>query len=144
MATTREYCQTVEELVAKAAELAAAIGGENAYKVDRLIQSYQSMFDRFCPFEVGSRVKLTKTPTGWLGRGHFLVADAVATVAFADYYGDLFRFQLCFDAESWFGQDGLVHFVDPNRRGLFLFAEDFISSVDFDTVCPIAARLGAT
>lgn len=91
-----------------------------------------ALFDRFCPFKVGDRVRLTRTPEittekswGWIGSKHFLMKGALATVADVDYRADgkCFEYLLKFDDDSWIDRDGIKHLQNDGDRALFTFFE---------------------
>jgi len=57
-----------------------------------LIEKYESMFNKYCPFKVGEKVVLTETPEitdtvrwGWRGYKHLLIKGAIATIKSCDY-----------------------------------------------------------
>jgi len=91
-----------------------------------------------CPFSVGDRVRLTKTPEitqekawGWMGAKHFLVEGAVATVADREFHNGMFRFGLKFDDDSWINHhDGVVHPREEEKRGLYFFGEKSIERLE--------------
>lgn len=93
------------------------------------LQTALTIFDR-CPFKVGDRVQLTKTPVineaeswGWMGFKHFLVEGALATVQARSFYKGKFRFDLCFDDESII-DSYTKEVVKSNKKGVFVFYED--------------------
>ncbi len=110
---------------------------EFAYKQQRLQQIFELLFNRFCPYHVGDRVQLKKTPiiedrSGWQCAKHFLVEGAKASVRYRDYAPkeNLFVFYLIFDDASWIDTYGTIHMTEPNKRGLFCFPEDFLEPTD--------------
>jgi hypothetical protein len=106
-----------------------------SWKLERVIKSYQQMYERFCPHKVGDRVILIKTPEigpesrpGWLGSKHFLIAGAVATVSSADFNDGNFVFGLEFDDDSG------IHFQTGERiasetNGVYHFADNWVESL---------------
>lgn len=90
-----------------------------------------ALFERFCPFKVGDKVKLTRTPEitetkawGWMGSKHFLVKGAVATVREIDYRSEsnCFEYWLEFDNDSFI--NSITKEVVPIvARKLFVFLE---------------------
>ena len=115
------------------------VRGEYRYKLDFILKTYVSLFDRFCPFKVGDRVQLKQAPEiskdvawGWLGAKHFLIVGAVATVTSLDYRGSSFLFGLKFDDESFIGLGDKLQLVEEDRRSIFMMSENFLerSSID--------------
>ncbi len=76
-----------------------------------MVDSYVSMYKRFCPFKIGDRVELladtdTSNAPGWDHCKHFLIKGAKATVMDRGYHKGYFSFDLSFDDESWL-KDGV-------------------------------------
>lgn len=101
-----------------------------------VLENANSIWQR-CPFKVGDRVMLTKTPDinpqtswGWMGAKHFLVQGAKATVEEREFYNGQFRFGLFFDDESWIDHRGILRPVD--RKGLYCFGESWLASANYD------------
>jgi len=70
---------------------------DTLYHLDELVKTHQEMFERFCPYKVGERVKLSKTldirpDSGWYGSRHFLIEGATATVIQTNFRDGLFCF----------------------------------------------------
>jgi hypothetical protein len=89
-------------------------GGPFSFYLRELAASYNLLMERFCPYKVGSRVQLAKTPNiteqtapGWMSCRHFLVKGAKGTVNKA-YCGEGgFYFYVEFDDDSW---------IDPHTK----------------------------
>ena len=114
MTNTLEYAEYLNAVKTKASELDNLLSNEFGFKLNKVLQSYASLFNRFCPYKVGDRVQLKEDldipqGSGWYGGKHFLVKGASATVkTCGDYRNDLFGFELEFDNESYIDQHGEV------------------------------------
>lgn len=133
--TIADYANELNEFYCKIQDLQKAIPSEFGYKLNSVLSSYSEMFSRFCPFKVGDRVRLTKTPaiergSGWYGSRHFLVEGAIATVKGCDWKKGKFVFDLEFDNESWVDSEGRIQSIAPERRHVFGFGEDWVVSTD--------------
>jgi len=112
------------------ATIATACGGSLNYGIDKVVESYLSMYDRFCPFKEGDRVMLCKTPDlsnapGWQHCSHFLKRGAGAAVCSRGYHNGKFTFQIIFDDESWVNSHtGTETPVEVDKRHQFRFSED--------------------
>jgi hypothetical protein len=85
VSTINDYATELNDFYSKIKDLEKAVPSEFGYKLDAVLTAYHEMFSRFCPFKVGDRVQLKKTPkidkgSGWSGSQHFLVEGAIATV----------------------------------------------------------------
>lgn len=103
--------------------------GDFMFGMDEIVKTIRSMFDRFCPFKVGSRVELTRTPeigdnSGWRGCKHFLIEGAAATVRERGYRDGKFTCDLMFDDETWIDRDGGKH--QPREKHVFMFDESWV------------------
>lgn len=130
MAEVEKYAQDLLELVGYAEEfkskVSRACGGSFKWGVNQVIDSYLSMFERFCPFSVGDRVELindvkVEEGSGWWGCKHFLVRGAKATVRERGYSNGKFSFHIEFDRETWMDREGNEHPV--TRKHIFHFSE---------------------
>jgi hypothetical protein len=138
MADTEKYAKDMQSLIEQVRALDKALtDSEYGFKLTELIDAHGSLFDRFCPFKVGDRVRLTKTPEiskkiawGWLRGKHFLVAGAKATVTSRGYRGDAFCFGLVFDDESWIDGDGRLNPMD--RPSVYTFSEYSVEGVNVE------------
>lgn len=104
------------------------------YKIRRLTKNFAELYDRFCPYQPGDRVQLSKTPeialgSGWWGSRHFLIEGAIATVQSTDFGDGLFNFGLVFDDDSWINSAGEVVPAEPEKRLLFYFSENWLIPV---------------
>lgn len=117
--------------------------GPSDYYFDKLEIMQRMLFDRFSPYKVGDRVRLTRTPEiteekswGWLGSKHFLIEGATAVVREIDirkYKSDdsgKFVYGLHFDNESWVDKDGQINMIADDRRALYTFGEDWLERAD--------------
>lgn len=143
METTHKYVQSLvaasEKIDQIEKDINDLVGGRYRYKLEFILKTYTSLFDRFCPFKVGDRVQLKTTPEiskdvawGWLGAKHFLVEGAIATVVTADYRDDSFEFGLQFDDDSWVDRSGNLRLVEIERRGIFWFGETYLTPLTID------------
>ncbi|RUR74888.1 hypothetical protein PCC6912_50660 [Chlorogloeopsis fritschii PCC 6912] len=133
MGTTLDYVLQLKEVYQKVADLEKSLPNNLGYILNSVLGSYENLFNRFCPFKVGERVVLTKTPeidkeSGWYRGKHFLVEGAIATIKNRDYYQNKFVFYLEFENESWIDSNGEIHLYDPERRHHFAFSEDFVGN----------------
>jgi len=132
MTDTLEYATYLNAVKTKASELDNLLSDEFGFKLNEVLQSYTSLFNRFCPYKVGDRVKLTKTldipkGNGWYGSKHFLVEGAIATVNNCGYRGDSFSFGLKFDDETWI--DMYENIKPVTAKHLFYLSENLIERV---------------
>lgn len=146
MGTTHEYAKSLITASAKIEQIEkdvnSLVGGEYKYKLNTLVKSYTDLFDRFCPFKIGDRVRLTAAPEiskkvawGLLSYKHFLIPGAIATVSSLDFCEGLFSFGVVFDDESWISSlsGKLQHYVEPADRHAFLFSEKFLELLPDDS-----------
>lgn len=97
----------VEEYAKQVIDIVDLINDVNKQVID----SYLSMFNRFCPFRIGDRVRLIKTldispDSGWYHHRHFLTKDSPGTVVERGYSDGRFTFYVTFDNETWIDSDG--------------------------------------
>jgi len=129
MSNTLEYAKRLSDIKNKVSELDSLLDNEFGYRLNQVLESYASLFDRFCPYKVGDRVQLKETPdipkgSGWYGSRHFLIKGAIATVKALEYRDDLFCFGLEFDDETWIDMHGEVKPV--SAKHLFYLSENWI------------------
>ena len=135
MTDTLEYVAYLNAVKAKASELDNLLSNEFGFKLNEILQNYASLFNRFCPYNVGDRVKLKQTldiekDSGWYGSKHFLVEGAIATVkTCGDYRNNLFFFGLEFDAESYINQNGEIKLIIAKH--LYYLFESQIETLGF-------------
>lgn len=144
METAKEYAEALIADAKKIEEieedLRRLLTREYRYKLSRILENHQSMFDRFCPFKIGDRIQLTAAPEisdkvswGWLGSEHFLVPGSVGTIASLDFSKDLFVFGVIFDNESWISSfDKVEHYVPLDQRHTFRFNEKCLAPIAID------------
>jgi len=102
------------------------------YFTKRIKEYIEGLFERFCPFRVGDRVVLSKTPIitkekswGWKGSKHFLKKGAAAVIREIDYCRGKFVYGLIFDNETWW--DSTNKIARPiNQKHIYTFSEDYI------------------
>lgn len=106
-----------------------------SYDIEQIRTTFNEMFERFCPFKVGDRVRLVRDWTdprgdspGWHHHMHTLVRDNVAVVKGRDFRNGKFIFDLLFDKETWVDKDGVEHPV--SKKGTFCFREDWLEHID--------------
>ena len=136
MSNTLKYVNDLNGIKAKINELDKLLnGGELGFKLNEILESYASLFNRFCPYKVGDRVQLTEDldipqDSGWYGSRHFLIKGAIATVKEVGYRDNLFSFGLVFDDESWVHyRTGEVIPTEENQKHLFYLPENSIEAV---------------
>lgn len=104
--TTRDAVTASIKALRSAAE---AWGGRvDTYHFDTYHHYAETLFARFCPFQVGDRVRLMVTPTitaeqswGWLPSKHFLVAGLTGTVKSIDLYKGKFGAGVEWDGQTY-------------------------------------------
>jgi hypothetical protein len=105
--------------------------GPLEFYLNELVSAHNLLMERFAPFKIGDRVRLTRTPEitndvcfGWIGHKHFLVEGSVGTVRDAGCGSRGFWFLVALDEQSWIHyQTGQLNVVPENERGLFEFGE---------------------
>jgi len=130
MNNTLEYVTYLNAVKIKTAELGNLLSDEFGFKLNEVLQSYASMFNRFCPYQVGDRIKLKSDlnisdNSGWQSSKHFLIKGAIATVKDCGYRNDLFFFGLEFDDESYIDRLGKISPV--TAKHLFYLSENLIT-----------------
>ena len=127
---TLEYVAYLKTVKAKVFELNSLLNNEFGYKLNEVLQNYESLFKRFCPYKVGDLVQLKDDlaiaqNSGWYSSKHFLVKSGAATVkTCGDYQNDLFCFGLEFDDESYIDMHGEVKPVIAKH--LYYLSENLI------------------
>jgi hypothetical protein len=139
MSDVEKYASEIKELY-KCAEdfknkVNRAMGGSFSWGVEQVIDSYLSMFDRFCPYKIGDRVQLKSTckipdSSGWYTSRHFLTKGSKAIVRDRGYSDGQFSFFLEFDDESWIDEKGNVRPVISKH--VFGFGEHSIEPMRED------------
>lgn len=129
MSNTLEYAKRLVAIKNKVSELDSLLTGDFGYRLNQVLESYTSLFDRFCPYKIGDRVKLKETldipkGSGWYGSRHFLIKGAIATVRTCEYQKDSFCFGLEFDDESWIDMHGEV--TPSSSKHLFHLSENCV------------------
>jgi len=129
MSEVELYAQDLKDLMSDISELSKRIPSE--WSLGQVMDSFLSIYDRFCPFEVGDRVELVKNipvdeSSGWYSCRHFLIQGAKATIRRRSYSDDKFTFDVEFDEETWIGQDGVERPVD--RKHTFKISESYLRS----------------
>ena len=129
MGTNQQYIEELAVFQQRAAELAKIIiPSEIDYKVKSIANSYQEMFDRFCPFQINGKVVLSKAvdfakAPSWESSKHFLVEGAIATIINRDFRNKLYVFGVEFEKDSWIDVKGTIHEYKPEDRHLFYISE---------------------
>lgn len=136
MADVEKYAKELSTLVEHTVEFKQKIshvcGGSFAWGMDQVVQSYLSMFDRFCPFKVGDRVVLTKAPKipdenhGWWCCRNLLVKGATGIVKARGYSKGRFTFDVEIDNQTWVDDSGEKQ--PTSSSYMFCFSEDFLES----------------
>lgn len=117
------FVEQFKTMVVKVHELQQAIGALDGGPMDfcasEFLESFESIFHRYCPYEIGQTVYLKQHVVfdhcpGWRG-ADFLIADASAQVERRGYSHGRFEF-------------GLVFELDPKSdKSVFLFHESDIT-----------------
>ena len=132
MGNTLEYIEYLNTVKAKASELDNLLSNEFGFKLNEVLASYASLFNRFCPYKTSDRVQLKEDldipqNSGWYGHKHFLIKGAIASVDTCDYRGDMFCFGLIFDDESYIDHHGKIK--PANTKHLFYLSESQIEGL---------------
>ena len=128
MKTTQQYAEELAEFLC---QLSRSIPSEIEYKTSAIVNNYQDIFDRFCPFQIGDEVILTKEvdfakAPNWKPSKHFLVNGAIAVVKSRDFKHGLFVFGVEFEDDSWIDTDEIIHKYEPENRHLFYIDESYL------------------
>lgn len=108
----------------------------NTYTVTNVLNGFIDMFDRFCPYKVGDRVRLVKSFTtddpnhGWRSSAHFLHAGATAVIAERSYCHEkhCFFFLIRPEFQSWIsGIDGSENTLSEKEHAHYGFSEGWLS-----------------
>jgi len=135
MADVEKYAKDLIEITEAADDfkkkVAGACGGSFKWGIGKVVESYLSMFDRFCPFKEGDRVELVKDVNakgGWAPSNHFLIKGSPGTITSRGYDDDKFTFYVEFDNETWVDREGeeqpVIH------KHVFGFNEDWLIETD--------------
>ena len=133
MSDPLKYVVELNNIKAKVCELDRLLNaGEIGFMLNEVLESYASLFNRFCPYKVGDRVQLKESLDipeghGWHYCRHFLVKGAIATVKKCGYRDDVFTFGLIFDDESHIHyQTGEIIPAKEDQKHLFYLSENKI------------------
>ena len=131
MGSTLDYVEELRVVLLHLVKLRNAMRYEFDYKVNRVLASYNDIFERFCPFKDGDRIYLVKTPdidekSSWYTSRHFLTEGATGKVLSRDYYKNKFCFSVEFDNESWIDEAGNQHLVLEGKQA-YTFNEDWLA-----------------
>ena len=139
MSNTLKYVNDLNNIKAKVIELDRLLNaGELGFKLNEILESYASLFNRFCPYKVGDRVQLKEDldisqDSGWYSSKHFLIKGEIATVKEVGYRDDLFSFGLVFDHDSWVHyRTGEIIPTEEDQKHLFYLPENSIEKVAHD------------
>lgn len=135
MHNIESYEEDIIEIVDGIKAISSKIQNSTGWKMEQILGSIRSLMDRFCPYNVGDYVELTRTfecdrSHGWYGYKHDLVKGATAKVVSRDYdyKTSKFRFYLEFDDESWIDSKGDRQSVVSKH--IFNFSEDWITRLN--------------
>lgn len=138
MTGSKNYAEDLVTLIQKIDDLKVTMNrGEHYHKFESVINSYGSIFNRFCPYVIGDRVRLIKAPVindrvapGWMGCEHFLIEGALGKITDTGYDEGKFVFGVEFDDDSYIHfQTGEVVPTSPNKRYSFRFSEEDLAVV---------------
>ena len=123
MVDTVKYAERLKEVSRLSKEFAESMSDLThdsfEWGMQQMADSYMSMFERFCPYEVGDHVELLKDVPcagGWLACKHFLIRGAKGTIHARGYYDGKFSFDVIFDDESWIDDKGEVRPIETNKH----------------------------
>jgi hypothetical protein len=139
MAEVERYMKEIVGLSSKTQEISKEFnricGGSFEWATKEIANSYLSMFDRFCPFKVGDRVRLVKDyevtdkSHGWYHCRHFLQKGALSTIITREYENTCFTFQIEFDRETWISSEDKIE-RPVTCKHTFYFREDYLEKVE--------------
>ena len=135
MSNTLEYVEYLKVVKAKTSELDNLLSNEFGFKLSQVLESYTSLFGRFCPHKIGDRIQLKETldipeGSGWYGSKHFLIEGAIATVRTCEYRNNSFCFGLVFDDESYVDyRSGEIKPEPEDDKHLYYLSEEKIESL---------------
>jgi len=98
------------------------------------VQSYISMFDRFCPHKEGDNVRLSKDypvekNSGWWCSRHLMKKGTKATIVERGYSDGKFTFGIQFkDGNTWIDPDSDEIRLSNREGGIFTFREEDLIS----------------
>jgi NTP pyrophosphatase (non-canonical NTP hydrolase) len=107
------------------------------YNMESLETFVKVMFEKHCPFKVGDRAKLSKTPDinekdswGWMGSKHFLVKGKEGTIESVDFSRDEFMFGFIPDNQTY-----IPSFTDKTEKPIndphiFMFSESWLEPIE--------------
>lgn len=110
---------------------------ESGFYIRETTDFIDTMFKRFCPFDVGDKVKLTKTPIinekesgGWMGFKHLLKKGCVGKIDEVGFSNSKFCFIFIPDRSTWIDSTGKEHlYEEDNRKPRFSFNEDWLEKI---------------
>lgn len=112
-------------------------GCSTSFYLERLEDYCKTLFDRFCPFKIGSKVALTKDypcTGGWVGYDKMMVKGAKATVKDVDCRNGVFVAYIVFDNEFYESKDHLgnlkIYGRDEERKHTFCIDESYLVVID--------------
>lgn len=118
--------------------LQEAIGEtEFFYHVEQMEIAHNAMLERFSPFKVGDRARLTRDPNitkdhapGWLGSKHFLTKGCPGTIETVEFYKGLFRFAFRPDNQTWKDSKGNFIPYEDGEGHTYYFSEEWLENAD--------------
>ena len=115
MVDTLQYAENLKEISTLSKEFADGINRATnnsfGWGLEQMADSYVSIFDRFCPFQIDDRVEMlrdveVKEGSGWYHCRHFLIRGGKATINSRGYSDGKFSFDVVLDDETWIDNDG--------------------------------------
>jgi len=111
--------------------------GPASFYVEQLELYMDTLFNRFAPFKVGSKVRLTKDigatlkkSSGWYSSRQMLCKGATGVVKDVDITNDRkFRAGVVFDNDFIFVEPDKIVVTDRDRRGTFYISEDSLEEI---------------
>jgi len=144
MSDVEKYAQELLKIkdAAKAftTAMSKACGGSFEWGIQQVVESYLSMYDRFCPYKKGDRVQLSRnidvnSSSGWFHSRHFLIKGSKATVANRGYSNGAFTFDVIFDDESWIDNNGEKQPTPDSNKHTYGFAEKYLEPIPNEHMC---------
>jgi NTP pyrophosphatase (non-canonical NTP hydrolase) len=108
------------------------------YNMESLETFVKVMFEKHCPFKVGDRAKLSKTPDinekdswGWMGAKHFLIKGKEGTIESVDFHIDKFIFGFIPDNQTYIPSSGDRTEIPINEPYVYMFSEGWLEPIKY-------------
>jgi hypothetical protein len=135
MKSNLDYMSELFAFYQETADLLKKMPDECNYKTTSILNGYQQLFERFCPYQIGDKVLLTKAPDfekapGWIGSKHFLIPGAIGYIKTRDFRNNSFIFGIEFEDDSFIDHNGKIHKIKRAERYLFLLPESELAAAE--------------